>query len=175
MLRLKYIRECLTKDAAVVLSLGMVMSHLDYANAILANLPDIEIRKMQRVQSMTTKLVLGRYKHDSTPVCLRELQWLPVHARIEHKILTLVHKWISRNAYKYLKSPLAEYKPRRSRSQKKVCNILIPFTKHKTFADRAFSVVGPKLRNRVPNYIKLTDKTQVFEHQLKMYFLRKHL
>ena len=37
MLRLKYITECLTKDAAIVLALGMVMSHLDYANAILAN------------------------------------------------------------------------------------------------------------------------------------------
>ena len=46
MQRLKYIRECLTKDEAIVLALGMVMSHLDYTNAILSNLPDIDIRKM---------------------------------------------------------------------------------------------------------------------------------
>ena len=98
MLWLKYIRECLTKDPAIVLVLGIVMSHLDYANAILADLPDIDIRKMHKVQLMTAKLVLGRYKHDSTTVCLRELHWLPAHARIEHKILTLVHKCISRNA-----------------------------------------------------------------------------
>ena len=90
MLRLKCITECLTEDATIVLALGMVMSYLDYANAILANLPDIDIRKMQGVLLMTAKLVLGRYKHDSTTECLRELHWLPVHARIEHKFLTLL-------------------------------------------------------------------------------------
>ena len=64
----------------------MVLSHLDYAKTILANLPDIDIKKIQRVQLMTAKLALGRNKHDSTTVCLRELHCLQVHARIEHKI-----------------------------------------------------------------------------------------
>ena len=72
MLRLKYIRECLTKEAEIVLAGSMVISHLDGANAILANLPDTDIRIMQRVQLMTAKLVLGRNKHDSTTVCLRD-------------------------------------------------------------------------------------------------------
>ena len=145
MLRLNYIRECLTEDPAIVLALGMVMSHLDYANAVLANLPDIEIRKMQRVQLMTAKPVLQRNKHDSKTVCLRELHWLPVHARIEHKIFTLIHKCISENAPEYLKSLIAEFKAGRSglSSQYKVHNLVIPFTKCKPFADRALSVVGP--------------------------------
>ena len=111
----------------------MVISNLDYANTILANLPDIDIRKLQGVQLITTKLVLGRDTHDSTTVCLIELHWLPVHARIEHKILTLVHKCISGNAQEYLKCLIDKNRPGRSglRSQNKVCNIVIPFTKER--------------------------------------------
>ena len=155
----------------------MVMSHVDYANAIPANLPDIDTRKMQRDQSMTAKIVLGRYKHDSTTVCLRELHWLPVHTRTEHKIFTFVHKCISGNAPEYLKSLIPEYKPGRSglRSQNKAYNLVRPFTKCKTFADRAFSVAGPKFWNRLGTYIKQTDKTAVFRCQLKTYLFKKNL
>ena len=177
MLRLKYIRECLTKDAPILLALGTVMSHLDYANTILANIPDIDIGKMQKVQLMTAILVLGRYKYDSTTVCLRELHWLPIHARIEHNILTLVHKCISENVPEYRSSLIGEYKSGRSglRSQNKVCSLVIPFTKCKMFADRAFSVVGPKLWNRLANYIKQIGRTEVFKCQLKTYLFKKHL
>ena len=75
--------------------------------------------------------------------------------------MTLVHKCTSGNIPDHLKSFIAEYKPGISglRSQNKVCNLVIPFTKCKTFADRAFSVVRPKLWNRLPNYIKQIDKT----------------
>ena len=80
-------------------------------------------------------LVLGRYRHNNTTVCLRELHWLPVHARIDHKLFTLVYKCISGNALEYLKFLIAEYKQGRLglRSQNKVHNLVILFTRCKTF------------------------------------------
>ena len=56
------IRQILSTDACVTLALGLILSHLDYSNAILTGLPNIDLHKMQRVQNMTAKLVLGAHK-----------------------------------------------------------------------------------------------------------------
>ena len=41
------------------MSPSLVISHLDYDNEILIDLPDITIKKLQRVQNITASLVLG--------------------------------------------------------------------------------------------------------------------
>ena len=57
--RIKMIQKYLTKDVANTLSLGLVISHLDYCNAILAGLPDTDISHLQRIQNICAKTVLG--------------------------------------------------------------------------------------------------------------------
>ena len=59
LMRIKHIRKFLTKEATESLVLGTVISHIDYCNSILYGLPDCEIQKMQRVQNISAKLVLG--------------------------------------------------------------------------------------------------------------------
>ena len=53
--------------------LGLVISHLDYCNSILAGLPDVSINQMQRVQNLAAKGVLGKSKRDSATECLSAL------------------------------------------------------------------------------------------------------
>ena len=43
--RLKLIRKSLSLSAATIVALGLVVAHLDYANALYAGLPVIEIKK----------------------------------------------------------------------------------------------------------------------------------
>ena len=50
---------------------ALVFSHLDYVNAILSSLPEIDIKKMQQVQDMAAKLVLNCSKMESSTWCLR--------------------------------------------------------------------------------------------------------
>ena len=57
--KLVLIRKSLTLDAATMVALGLVISHLDYANALYSGLPKSEIRKLQRIQSVTAKVVTG--------------------------------------------------------------------------------------------------------------------
>ena len=45
--RLKHIRKLLNQETCHTLVCGLVLTHLDYANAILADLPNVEIAKMQ--------------------------------------------------------------------------------------------------------------------------------
>ena len=55
----------LSQEACHQLILGIVMSHLDYVNAILINLPQREIQKLQRIKNMTAKIVLYKSKYES--------------------------------------------------------------------------------------------------------------
>ena len=64
--RIKAICHMLSQEACHQLMLGLVMSHLDYVNAILINLPQREIQKLQRIQNMAAKVVLCKNKYESS-------------------------------------------------------------------------------------------------------------
>ena len=72
--------------------IALLMTHLDYANSILAGLPKANIHQLQRVQNMAARIVLHRSKHESASKCLEELHWLPIQYRINFKVVTLVFK-----------------------------------------------------------------------------------
>ena len=140
--KIKFIRPTLTVDAAHTLVRGLVTSHLDYCNAIFSGLPEYLLDLLQKVQNAAAKLVLGMKKHDSVTVALTTLHWLSIRARIDFKILTLVHKCLSGNAPSYLIDLLVPLGVNHEglRSNNAVKCLLIPRTYRKTFADRAFSV-----------------------------------
>ena len=113
---IKLIRPFLNTEACTTLMLGLVISHLDYCNSILVSLPDVSINQMQRVQNLAAKVILGKSKMDSASECLLVLHWLPIFSRIQHKILTLVHKCIRGSAPEYLQNLLVVHRPIRPRS-----------------------------------------------------------
>ena len=100
--QIKLIRPFLNPEACTTLMLGLGISHLDYCNSILVGLPDVSINQMQRVWNLAAKMILGKSKMDSASECLLALHWLPICSRINHKILTLVHKCIMGSAPEYL-------------------------------------------------------------------------
>ena len=86
--KIKSIRKYLTRDATETLVLTLVISHLDYCNVILYGISDCDLAKLQRFQNMCAKLVLNRRRRDSSKQALYDLNWLPIQARINFKILT---------------------------------------------------------------------------------------
>ena len=81
-----------------------------------------------------------------------------IKRRIEHKILTLVFKALKGTAPQYLKDMLKlSYSVRRLsllRSNKMYMKLDIPRVKRESFANRSFSVMGPRMCNDIPNEIK---------------------
>ena len=132
--RIKLIRPFLNSEACTTLMLGLVISHLDYCNSILAGLLDVSIDQMHRVQNLAAKVVLGKSKRDSVTECLSALHWLPICSRINHKILTLIHKSIMGKAPEYLQNLLAVCKPGRPglRSASDTNLLIVPFARCKT-------------------------------------------
>ena len=135
--KLKLIRKCLTFSAAMTVALGLVIAHLDYANALYSGLPAFEIQKLQRIQNMTAKIVTGVNKHASSTTALKSLHWLPIRLRIEFKIATLVFRSLHGLAPSYLRDLIRPVSVTRRglRSQTKACILEAPFTRRKTFAD----------------------------------------
>ena len=76
--RIKAIPRVLTEQATETLVLGTVMSHLDYCNAILCDLPNTDISRLQAIQNMCAKLVKGATKYTSNEEVLYQLHWLPI-------------------------------------------------------------------------------------------------
>ena len=167
--RIRGIRKYLNKDACQTLLLGLCISHLDYANAILYGLPDVDINKLQRIQTMCAKLVLNRKKSDSATEALKELHWIPIRLRITFKLLMIVHRCLHGNAPKYLKNLLIRTSaPERNlRSSIDTERLLIPRTKLKTFASRAFSVAGQTEWNKLPLRIRHLASYERFKKEVK--------
>ncbi|KAK3101096.1 hypothetical protein FSP39_000910 [Pinctada imbricata] len=174
-LRIKSIRKYLTKEATEILVLSLVISHLDYCNVILYGIAQSEINKMQRIQNMCAKLVLNRRKFDSSSEALYDLHWLPIKARITFKILIIVYNCSINQAPAYLTDLLIIQRPNpRLRSAKSAEGCyLVPSNKHKTFSDRGFSTIGPKLWNNIPLDIRQAENIEIFKKKLKTYYFAK--
>ncbi len=52
---LKLMRKFLAMVATKVIALRLGVTHLDYANALCTELPQSDVKKLQRIQNMTAK------------------------------------------------------------------------------------------------------------------------
>ena len=177
--KIKHIRRFLTQVACEVLVHGLVMSHLDYCNCLYYRLPDCDLHRLQRVQSIACKVVLNRSKYDSCTECFTQLHWLPIRSRVQHKILTMIHNCLNLMAPEYL-SNLSTYrseiKPSRGlRSESNYRLLQVPRTKLKTFVVRSFKVAGPTLWNNIPDELRCIEDPNVLRSQLKHFFLERLL
>lgn len=175
--KIKKIRQYLSPDACTTLVLGLVMSHLDYANSILAGVPDTTLRPFQRLQNMCAKLVLNRSKFESSTEALKQLHWLPIRARIEFKILTVMFQVVHGNAPAYLKD-LVQLRsiPRQLRSNHtEPIEFAVPRNRKKTFGDRSIQVTGPRAWNQLPNELRTTNQYETFKAKCKTLLFNKYL
>src|SRR6218665_2198978 len=89
--RLRSIRRCLGREVTARLVSALIISRLDYCNAILANLPASTLAPMQRVLNAAARLVMNLGPRDHVTPALYELHWLPIQSRIQFKLCLLVH------------------------------------------------------------------------------------
>ena len=173
--RVKLVRPFLMESAAHTLVIGLITSHLDYCNTIFSGIPNCLLDHLQHVQNAAAKLVCNKRKYDSTRDCLMYLHWLPIRARIDYKIAVMVHKCLNDKAPDYLKDLLTVNQPTRVglRSSQFSNILVIPHTKCKTFADRAFSVYRPRTWNLLPEYLRNECNTEIFKCKLKTHLFQK--
>ena len=163
------IRRYLTDDSCRTLVQSLVVSRLDYCNALLCGLPTKLTTRLQCVQNSAARVVkrVPRRAH-ITPI-LKELHWLPVAKRIEYKILLYTFKALHNLAPVYLTELVEPYQPTRCLRSQSQSLLRVPKTKTTTYGRRSFSAASPVLWNKLPDNLKHMDSLYSFKRGLKTY------
>ena len=82
----------ITTELAQILACSLILSRIDYCNAVLHGTPSYSIKKMQRVQNNAARIVLEAPRRSHASPLLRTLHWLPVQQRIDYKVALLTSK-----------------------------------------------------------------------------------
>ena len=152
--RISLIRKYLSFDVTVSLMVLLVLSKLDYGNALLSGLSLDQLNKLQKVQNHAAKIIFKKKKTDHVTPLLKSLHWLPVKERIDYKIDCLIFKCLNDLAPQYLRNLLhLKQTSRHLRSANDKTLLLIPTTKLKSFGDRSFQYYGPFIWNTLPKPI----------------------
>ena len=88
--QIKMIRNSLDRESTKTLECSLVISHLEYANGNLFGISELLLDHMQRVQNFAARIILRENKNFSSRQALYELHWLPIHAHIIYKMLSIV-------------------------------------------------------------------------------------
>ena len=177
--RIKLIRQYITKEACHTLVRGLVISHLDYSNAIFCGLPNCTIKKLECVQRIAARLIWGVKKYDSITEHMKSLHVITtrilIRQRIQFKLLIIVYNCVNGTAPEYLQN-LITINPVNCdglRSDQQYKKLVVPRTKCKTLAYQSFSVQGPELWNKLPDVIRRAANINEFKKQLKTHLFRK--
>ena len=132
-------------DVCKLLVHTLVIVRLDYCNALLCGARGDVIRQLERLQRQAARVVCKKYKNDHISVTelMWGLHWLPIHARIQYKILL---KALTNGSPTYLTDMMTSCNPVRStRSSHKVNLLVVPHQKSNKYSKKEFAVVGPRL------------------------------
>ena len=170
--RIAEIRPFLTRAAAENIIHALITSRLDFCNSLFAGLPSSAIKRLQAVQNAAARLLTGTRKFDHISPILHELHWLPVQQIVQYKILLLTFKALHNQSPSYI-SELISVRHLRPGLRSAGLSLQIPNTRLKTYGDRAFSSVAPRLWNSLPSHLRNCDNLDTFKLELKTYLFQQ--
>ena len=111
--RISFIRHLFFVDSTKTPVSAFALSRLHCCNSLLTGCPKHLLEKRPKGQNSAANLVLKASKRDNVSGLLRPIHWLPIQARIEHKLSTLCQSFFSDTAPVYLSGLLRVYSPSR--------------------------------------------------------------
>ncbi len=173
--RISSIRDYLTKDACRSAVVSLVLSTLDYCNALLAGPPSTQIARLQRLQNWAARLITRTSKYAHITPSLRELHWLPVSDRITYKMVVYVYKALNGLAPDYISSQL-QLRERDPRLRQLFDNLqLATPIPPKAVARSGFAYAAPPLWNALPPELRAASSLTQFRKNLKTHlFTRRY-
>jgi hypothetical protein len=147
-------------------SIRSCCSRLDYANSILHRASSHNINKLQPVQTMAARPVVGTGQIPATDLVFH-LHWLPIAKRIHFKIAILTYEVLSTQQPVYLRSLVNYHVPVRELRSSALHKLHQPAAR-KTDGQRAFNFASPHISNTLPLSIRSASSV-FFKHQLKTF------
>ena len=178
--RLRSIRRSVSLSTMTSIVHAFVCSRIDYCNSLLIGLPKVRLSPIQSVLNAAARLIarLPKYSHISS-FMINQLHWLPLSARIQYKVLSLVLKSKLGLAPMYLsdliRSPLSASSHRPLRSLDRA-DLFVPRARTTIAQTRSFTIIGPSLWNSLPSTLRgtlLSGSLSTSLSLLKTYFFSR--
>ena len=152
---------------------GIVISKLDYCNALLLRVSDQQLNKLQKIQDMGSNVInnLGKYNHVTDH--MKDLHWLKVPECIQFKALVTVYQYVNDLAASFVKDLLNLDLNRKSLRSERQGNLPIPWLRMSQVRDSSIRYAGPRLWNELPQYIRNAEILPSFKSKLKTYLFAK--
>ena len=162
--KISRIKSFLKPEHLKTLVTALILSKLDYCNALYLGLHSHLLIKLQSVQNSAIRLVckINRYERISITNLLKHFHWLRVKDRVTFKVLLIVHKALNNTAPPDIKSMLQPSNSERTRK-------LEISQSNGRYGDKAFAVAAPKLWNALPLNIRVEEDTSQFKKNLKTF------
>ncbi len=172
---IKKIRPFLSEHAIQLLVQALVLSRLDYCNALLAGLPASSIKPLQLIQNAAARLIVNEQKRTHVTPLFINLHWLPIAARIKFKALMFAYRTTSGSAPLYLNSLLQTYMPSRSLCSASERRITVPSQRGTKSLSQTFSLTVPIWWNDLPYSIRAAESLPIFKKRLKTHLFHLEL
>ncbi|KAK0137496.1 hypothetical protein N1851_026296 [Merluccius polli] len=144
---------------------ALVLSRLDYCNSLLAGLPASAIKPLQRIQTAAARLVFNLPKSSHVTPLFRDLQRLPVAARITFKTTVPTYKAVNGTAPTHLRALVRPHAPARAL---RATTSAGRASKGRTAKSQLFSVLAPLWRTDLPADVRTAEsETTCFHKRLK--------
>jgi hypothetical protein len=176
--RIGSIRRFLTFEATKTLVCSLVLSRLDFHNALLSGCAQKYTDRLQVVQNSAARLIFRVRKRDHVSPLLRELHWLPIKARIQYKLCTLCYHFFDGTCPAYFDTLLSRYvcgRPgNRSNADTRLLRQIRKDLNTVTIGERSFAHCGPEAWNSLPYHVRHKPTIASFRQELKTHLFRKY-
>ena len=175
LINISHISKYIDRNSRIKLVHGLVLSNIDYCNAMYINLPNYQLRELQTVINSAARVIAGlpRFSRERiTPICMN-LHFLPIKARIIFKICLIVYKVLKYGQPSYLADFLQYRRPARALRNTDEDELLEPVIARNAYSNRSFMYSAPRLYNGLPREVRGAESVTVFKTKLKTFLYRQ--
>ena len=160
-------RSFLSTKQMSMLVQALIMSSLDYCNALYYGCAKSIINQLQNIQNRACRIIFGLHRKQPVDEKMKSLHWLKVEQRIEFKLCLLIYKALNGLAPSYI----CELITFNNISSRRTSSLHVPLVKESH--PRAFQTLAPSLWNQLPLHIKTSKDVVSFKSLLKTHLFKK--
>ena len=172
---MRSIRNALPQHVKVILVTNLIISNLDYCNALLMCAPNYIVLSLQRTLNRAVRFIFNLKRTDHITQYLYKLHILPVKYRIKFKVSLIAYKIVRKTAPEYLQENFKMFRPTTTinlRPAKCRDRLMFEESVDEYLPKSCYSAIISEW-NDLPYAIRAITTIDGFKRQLKTFYFRQ--